>query len=150
MCAFRIDGVYLNVSDKRVEGYYTSGKDGKLVKHKYGILDKLYDVYRHGKTNEITYNYIYFQNNSVLHMGAISGELMNILSRFRHPHYWSFEKNIDFSIINNNKIKYYDSKKRECFLTSMSDGKIVIKEFTNFYDNRHETAEYQFNHFPAI
>ena len=91
MNTFRKDGVYFKMHDAVKEGYYTMEK-GKMKKHKYGIIDKLYDIYKYGKTNSISYSYIYFyhsksKNETQLFLGSIVGEMTEILATWKNSHF---------------------------------------------------------------
>ena len=155
MKAFRKDGVYLNLSDSSKEGYFTSDSHGKLKKHNYGLLDKLYDIYRYGKTKEISYNYILLdsrysesENHVTLYIGSMNGEFTEIMQHFSKASYMPLHKN-DFAIISENKLKYLDSKNRECYLSCLREGEIIKMKFINFYDNTPESRVYQFYKFLA-
>ncbi|GEM_PF-6265390 len=111
MNSFKSDGVYLSVNDKRKNGYLTWGSDGKLKKHNYGIVDKLYDLYYYGKTKEIQYNYIHFyssrrntNNELIMSFGTVEGDIMSVLEYFKSSKFHiSHQNKIDFTYINENK-----------------------------------------------
>ncbi len=151
MKAFKTDGVYINYVDQTKEGYFTSGKNGKLKKHKYGLLDKLYDIHRYGKTMN-SYSYIYFYSSNIMtnneiffYMGSILGELTEILKDFRmSASFGSNHDRYDCSIIKNEIITYLDYKNRECYLTSVRDGNLIIRECFSFYDDVQVIDKFQF------
>ena len=152
---FKEGGVYLKKSDMRVDGYVVYGGNGAFVRKKYGLLDKLYDVYRYGKTNEISYSYLYFCNREfdeiqdiVLFSGSICGEFSEIFNSFKksNKHFSDRDKD-NYSIINENKIKYLDSKKRECFLTSFRNGSLIKRDFYDFVTNEKKSDEFNFYSF---
>jgi hypothetical protein len=85
MIDFKTNGVYIKKNHANEEGYYTEKNDGSLKKHKYGFLDKLYDISRYGKTQEISYSYFYFQyfsktNLVILRSATMVMELSDLIN----------------------------------------------------------------------
>lgn len=159
MNAFRKDGVYLKLYDAVKEGYCTMGKDGKEKHHRYGLLDKLYDIHTYGKTRNISYGYIYFCNSefrtngeTLLYIGSIQGELTEIIETwqigsnfgYQNHHHWK-----NYSLLNENTIKYLDRKNRECYLTSLRDGNLVIQDYFDFNNGDAKINEYRFYLLPV-
>ena len=152
MDTFRKDGVYLKMYDAVKDGYYTM-ENGKMKKHKYGLLDKLYDIHRYGKTMNISYGYVYFHKSKLrdeaeleLYIGSIGGELSEILRTWRNSsfrgkksHHWQ-----EFSFNNEHTAKYLDQKNRECFLTVLRDGNLLIQDYFDFNTGEPKTNEYNF------
>jgi hypothetical protein len=148
---FRLDGVYIKKHDILKEGYDT-WNNGKFIRNKYGILDKLYDIYRYGKTMDVSYSYIYFYTSKIrtisevyLYMGSISGELTSILSNFKSTSYFgtNFHRD-DYELVNDEFIKYKDSLGRSCSLTLLRDGNLIIKDFIDFVTEEDITDEFKF------
>ena len=148
---FRLDGVYIKKHDVLSEGYDT-WSNGKFERNKYGILDKLYDIYRYGKTMDVSYSYIYFYRSKIrtkgeifLYMGSISGELTSILSNFKSTSYFGtdFHRD-DYEIINDECIKYKDSKGRNCSLSLFRNGNLIIKDFVDFVTEEEVSDEFNF------
>lgn len=152
MNTFREDGVYLKMYDAVKDGYYTM-KDGKMKKHAYGFLDKLFEIHKYGKTMNVSYGYIYFHksrrsldNKLELYIGSIRGELSEILKTWRNSpfhgkahHHWN-----EFSFNNEHTIKYFDQKNRECYLTISREGSLLIQDYFDFNTGEPKSNEYNF------
>lgn len=152
MDTFRKDGVYLKMYDAIKDGYDTM-EDGKMKKHTYGFLDKLFEIHKYGRTMNISYGYIYFHKSrrSVdseleLYIGSIAGELSEILKTWRNSafhgkahHHWK-----EFSFNNEHTIKYFDQKKRECYLTIFREGSLLMQDYFDFNSGEPKLNEYNF------
>lgn len=149
---FRRDGAYLKLYDKNKEGYETYGKDGKFIKHKYGFLDKLYDLYNSGKTLDTGYNYIYFFKSRInsnseikLFRGTIIGEFTEVLASIKkNGHYGSHHLISEFKLVNDDVVKYYDKSNRECFLTVFREGNLLVHDYFDIHTNEPKETEYKF------
>lgn len=134
------------------DGYYTM-ENGKMKKHKYGLLDKLYHIHKYGKTMSISYGYVYFHESKrpvdselELYIGSIGGELTEILKTWRN-HYFQGKKHHhwqEFSFNNEHTIKYFDKKNRECYLTILREGNLLIQDYFDFNTGDPKTNEYNF------
>ena len=152
---FKENGVYLKKSDANIEGYEISSGNGNFVRKKYGLLDKFYDIYRYGKTNEISYSYLYFLHEGpynnfeiTLYRGSMRGEFSEIFNSFKKSKHWLRERDIQkFQIINESKIKYKDSRNRECYLTTFRGGSLIIHDLYDFVTNEKKTYEFNFYSF---
>lgn len=152
MKEFNENGVYIKKSDANIEGYEIYGGNGKFVRKKYGLLNKLYDIHRYGKTREISYSYLYFLNlepdtnfDVVLYWGSICGEFSEIFNSFKKSKRRFADRDIQkFVIIDESKIKYLDSKNRECFLTSFRSGSLIKRDFYDFVTNEKKSDEFNF------
>lgn len=152
MNIFRRDGAYLKLYDKNKEGYETSGRNGKFIKHKYGFLDKLYDICNSGKTLDTGYKYVYFyisrlDNASRLKLfkGTIMGEFTEVLASIkRNGHYGSHHLINEFIIVNEDVIKYYDKSNRECYLTVYREGNLLVHDYFDIHTNEPKETEYKF------
>jgi hypothetical protein len=136
---FRLDGVYIKKHDVLSEGYDT-WSNGKFERNKYG------------KTMDVSYSYIYFYRSKIrtkgeifLYMGSISGELTSILSNFKSTSYFGtdFHRD-DYEIINDECIKYKDSKGRNCSLSLFRNGNLIIKDFVDFVTEKEVSDEFNF------
>lgn len=145
---FRRDGVYLKMYDAVKDGYYTK-EDGKLKKHKYGLLDKLYDLHRYGKTMSVSYGYIYFcesiNNELELYMGTMGGELSEILKTWEMKIWYG---GTHFCFDNEHTVKYLDKKNRECYLTIFNEGRFMVQNYFDFNTEEPKSNEYSFYLFP--
>ena len=148
---FRSDGVYIKKYDVLKEGYVTLN-NGKYKSNSYGFIDKLYDIHRYGKTMDVSYSYIYFYKSRIrtsgeyfLYMGSVTGELIDILSKFKSTTYFGTDFNrLNYEIINEEYIIYNDSKGRNCSLSLYGDKNLISNEFVNFVTEEKETREYKF------
>ena len=155
MNAFRNDGVYLKMYDAFNDGYYTM-ENSKMKKHKYGLLNKLYDIYTYGKTMNISYGYVYFyksrnKNVTQLYMGSIKGELSEILAKWQSsPHFGSTNDPHwqDFIFTSDDMANYYDQKERKCYLTIFREGSLLIRDYFDFNSGEIKSNEYQFYPLP--
>lgn len=152
MNTFREDGVYLKMYDAVKDGYYTM-EDGKMKKHKYGFLDKLFEIQKYGKTMNISYGYIYFHKSRLstdsklqLYIGSIRGELSEILKTWRNSpfhgkahHHWN-----EISFKNEDTAMYLDNNKRECELTVFREGSLLIQDYFDFNTGESKSTEYDF------
>lgn len=149
MLNFRTGGIYIYKYDANIEGYYTSNKDGTIKKNKYGLLDKLYDVLRSGRTQEISYDYFYFKRQDdtediLLYTGSISDEFTNIFSQFKKGALrLDHDNNVPYEVINANKI-LVKNVKGENILWTHNEGLSLFYEYYGLLDDITESRKYSF------
>lgn len=150
MSNFRKDGVYLKMFDMAIEGYQTMGRNGKLKRHKYSLLEKLMDIREYGKTNTIGCDYVFFVD-TYLFIGGIVEELSSLLESWRRTPYPEYHPSRvkQFSIIADGCIEYYDTGNRKCSLNSFRDGTIIGNHYFDYEKETFENKEYQFYSFPS-
>ena len=153
MDKFKEFGIYLRMNDLKQNGYFTKGQDGNLSHHKYKLSDKLFDIYKYGKTVDINYSYIFLYKppsdaaDLDLYMGTRADELPEILSSFQLFSPLAMERHkIDCKIVSSNEIKYIDGNNRECTIRAIKEGMSITLENYNFNDGTFKSTQY--NYYP--
>lgn len=149
MTKARTDGIYIHAYDQNKGGYYTTGKNGKLIRHKYTILDKLYDVFNYGEMRNMVYSYFVFrqrrgEEDIRLYRGSISMELSKLIEDYSRRHYSVDSHDLANYYIENDALIITNKDNSRTTIRLNSDSSVLWCQSVSKYDGTVSEDNYRF------
>jgi len=144
------NGVFIRVIDLKKEGYGIIDRHGNFKVRKYGLLDKIHDVFSYGRTLDIAYYYIYFfkdahTNQIMLEISGCGDELSKLLTELKKSHGYRNKYNLrDYKIINEYEVEYYDKNHNKNKLSFNRFDSSLVHHYFNTETKKMNTETYDF------